>query len=81
MQLRGPPAAGAPPRTHSHTLAHTSTHTSTHIYTHNHTHTQIPVAIIGIIAFKEASSPKNLASIALGLAAGVLFVVAKTRGG
>lgn len=42
---------------------------------------KIPVAIVGILAFHEASSPKNLASIALGLAAGVLFVFAKTRGG
>ena len=42
---------------------------------------KIPVAVVGILAFREASSPQNLASIALGLAAGVLFVFAKTRGG
>lgn len=41
---------------------------------------KIPVAIVGIVAFHEASNPQNLASIALGLAAGVLFVFAKTRG-
>lgn len=43
-------------------------------------HTQIPVAIVGIVAFKEASNLQNLMSIMLGLAAGCLFVVAKARG-
>lgn len=41
---------------------------------------KIPVAIIGIVAFHEASSAKNMASIFIGLSAGVLFVVAKARG-
>jgi GDP-mannose transporter len=42
---------------------------------------KIPVAIVGIIAFHEASSPQNMGSIALGLGAGVLFAYAKARGG
>jgi GDP-mannose transporter len=42
---------------------------------------KIPVAIVGIVAFKEASSPKNLASIMIGLGAGILFVLSKSRGG
>lgn len=41
---------------------------------------KIPVAIIGLLVFREPTNPKNLASIILGLAAGVVFVYAKTRG-
>lgn len=41
---------------------------------------KIPVAIVGIVAFHEASSAKNAMSIAIGLFAGVLFVHAKARG-
>jgi len=42
---------------------------------------KIPVAITGILVFKEASSLQNLGSIMLGLCAGILFVGAKSRGG
>lgn len=38
---------------------------------------KIPVAIIGIIVFAAPTTPANLASIAVGLIAGVLFVRAK----
>lgn len=41
---------------------------------------KIPVAIVGIMVFHEASSPQNMASIGIGLFAGILFVVAKSRG-
>ncbi len=42
---------------------------------------KIPVAIVGILAFHEATNPQNLASIMIGLGAGILFVFAKSRGG
>lgn len=38
---------------------------------------KIPVAIFGIAAFHESTNPKNLASIAIGLGAGILFVRVK----
>jgi GDP-mannose transporter len=41
---------------------------------------KIPVAVVGIVIFHEASSPQNLASIFIGLGAGILFVYAKARG-
>jgi GDP-mannose transporter len=41
---------------------------------------KIPVAVVGIVLFHEASSPQNLASIFIGLGAGILFVYAKARG-
>lgn len=41
---------------------------------------KIPVAIVGITAFGEPTNTKNLASILVGLGAGVLFVSAKARG-
>ena len=41
---------------------------------------KIPVAIIGILAFHEATNPQNLMSIMIGLGAGILFVFAKSRG-
>lgn len=41
---------------------------------------KIPVAVVGILAFKEASTPQNLASIFIGLGAGVLFAYAKASG-
>lgn len=40
---------------------------------------KIPVAVLGIVAFQESTNPKNLASIIIGLAAGVLFVRVKQR--
>lgn len=41
---------------------------------------KIPVAVVGILVFAEPTNPKNLASIIIGLTAGVLFVFAKARG-
>eukprot|EP00197_Chlamydomonas_leiostraca_P010279 CAMPEP_0202885236 /NCGR_PEP_ID=MMETSP1391-20130828/41562_1 /ASSEMBLY_ACC=CAM_ASM_000867 /TAXON_ID=1034604 /ORGANISM="Chlamydomonas leiostraca, Strain SAG 11-49" /LENGTH=360 /DNA_ID=CAMNT_0049568479 /DNA_START=49 /DNA_END=1131 /DNA_ORIENTATION=- len=41
---------------------------------------KIPVAIVGLLVFKEPTNPKNLASIVIGLLAGVLFVQAKQMG-
>eukprot|EP00877_Chromochloris_zofingiensis_P006086 jgi/Chrzof1/1730/Cz10g18260.t1 len=41
---------------------------------------KIPVAVVGILAFHEATNSKNLASIMIGLLAGIVFVVAKARG-
>jgi len=41
---------------------------------------KIPVAVVGIALFHEASSPQNLASIFIGLGAGILFVYAKAKG-
>ena len=41
---------------------------------------KIPVAVIGIIAFRAPVTSANLASIGLGLLAGVLFVRAKQMG-
>jgi GDP-mannose transporter len=41
---------------------------------------KIPVAIVGILAFHEATNPQNLLSIMIGLGAGILFVMAKARG-
>jgi GDP-mannose transporter len=41
---------------------------------------KIPVAIVGVVAFHEASNLKNALSIGIGLFAGVLFVHAKARG-
>lgn len=38
---------------------------------------KIPVAVVGLVVFQEPTNPKNLASIILGLLAGVLFVQAK----
>ncbi|KAJ9523828.1 hypothetical protein QJQ45_020029 [Haematococcus lacustris] len=38
---------------------------------------KIPVAIVGLLVFHEPTNPKNAASIAIGLLAGVLFVQAK----
>ena len=40
---------------------------------------KIPVAVVGLTVFMEPTNPKNLASIIIGLAAGVLFVQAKNR--
>jgi len=40
---------------------------------------KIPVAIVGLVGFKEPTNPQNLASIIIGLAAGVLFVRVKQR--
>lgn len=40
---------------------------------------KVPQAIIGLVAFHAPWTPQNLASIGLGLAAGVLFVLAKSR--
>jgi GDP-mannose transporter len=41
---------------------------------------KIPVAIVGILAFKDPTNPHNLASILIGLGAGILFTFAKARG-
>jgi GDP-mannose transporter len=41
---------------------------------------KIPVAIVGIVVFHEASTPQNMASIFIGLLAGILFVWAKAKG-
>lgn len=41
---------------------------------------KIPVAIVGLFAFHEPTNPKNLASIIIGLAAGVVFAYAKSKG-
>lgn len=41
---------------------------------------KIPVAIVGILAFKDPTNPHNLASIMIGLGAGILFTFAKARG-
>lgn len=38
---------------------------------------KVAVAVAGVVLFHEAASWRNLASIALGLAAGVVFVLAK----
>jgi GDP-mannose transporter len=38
---------------------------------------KIPVAVVGLAVFHEPTNPKNLASIIIGLLAGVLFVQAK----
>lgn len=40
---------------------------------------KIPVAFIGMILFDTAISSKNVVSVSIGLAAGVLFAVAKSR--
>jgi len=40
---------------------------------------KIPVAVLGIIAFNESTNPNNLASIVIGLGAGVLFVRVKQQ--
>lgn len=40
---------------------------------------KIPVAVIGILAFNAPTTPANLASITVGLLAGVLFVRAKQK--
>jgi GDP-mannose transporter len=40
---------------------------------------KIPVAIIGIVAFKAPTTRANVASISVGLLAGVLFVRAKQK--
>lgn len=42
---------------------------------------QILVAIVGIVLFHEAASGRNLASIGVGLLAGVVFVFAKAYAG
>lgn len=41
---------------------------------------KIPVAVIGILVFRDPTSPQNLASILIGLGAGILFTYAKSRG-
>eukprot|EP00775_Hariotina_reticulata_P009771 gene9771-9928_t len=41
---------------------------------------KIPVAVIGILVFKDPTNPQNLASILIGLGAGILFTYAKSRG-
>jgi GDP-mannose transporter len=41
---------------------------------------KIPVAIVGILAFKDPTNAHNMASIMIGLGAGILFTVAKARG-
>ncbi|PNH07869.1 GDP-mannose transporter GONST2 [Tetrabaena socialis] len=38
---------------------------------------KIPVAVVGLVAFNEPTNPKNLASIVIGLFAGVLFTRVK----
>lgn len=40
---------------------------------------KIPVAVVGLVAFAEPTNPKNLASIAIGLGAGVLFTQVKGK--
>lgn len=40
---------------------------------------KIPVAFIGMLLFDSAISTKNVVSVSIGLAAGVLFGVAKSR--
>lgn len=40
---------------------------------------KIPVAVVGLLAFAEPTNPKNLASIVIGLGAGVLFTQVKSR--
>jgi GDP-mannose transporter len=40
---------------------------------------KVPLAFIGLTMFGAPRSPENLASIAVGLAAGVVFAVAKSR--
>ena len=41
---------------------------------------KIPVSIIGLLLFESGFSLPNLASVLVGLAAGVAFVIAKQRG-
>ena len=40
---------------------------------------KIPVAIVGIVIFAAPTTPANIASISVGLLAGVLFVRAKQK--
>jgi GDP-mannose transporter len=40
---------------------------------------KVPLAFVGLFAFNTPWSMQNLASIMVGLAAGVAFVVAKSR--
>ena len=42
---------------------------------------KIPVALVGMLVFMEPTNAKNMASIVIGLGAGVLFVFAKQTGG
>ena len=41
---------------------------------------KIPVSIIGLVLFESGWSLPNLASVLVGLASGVMFVIAKQRG-
>ena len=66
----------------THTVTHTQPHTQSQSHTHTHTHSQgsmnkILVAVAGIVLFHEAPTMRNMASISLGLLAGVIFVFAK----
>lgn len=42
---------------------------------------KVPITVLGLLLFEDrnAGNPYNLASVAVGLAAGVVFVFAKTR--
>ncbi|KFM24148.1 GDP-mannose transporter GONST1 [Auxenochlorella protothecoides] len=41
---------------------------------------KVPLALIGLLAFNAPWTPRNLASILVGLAAGAVFALAKSRG-
>lgn len=41
---------------------------------------KIPVAVVGILVFRDPTNPQNLASILIGLGAGILFTYAKSKG-
>lgn len=40
-----------------------------------------PTALLGMLLFRTPTTPQSLLSILLGLVSGVVFVVAKSRGG
>jgi GDP-mannose transporter len=60
-----------------HARTHARTQTTATIYSLVGALNKIPVAIVGLLVFREPTNPKNLASIVIGLLAGVLFVQAK----
>ena len=55
--------------------------TSATLYSLTGSMNKVVVAVVGVWLFQERATPVNLVSIALGLAAGILFVFAKTGHG
>ena len=84
LVVRCPGATPVHPTFHTcpqpHTPPHTLQTTAT-IYSLVGALNKIPVALVGLLAFHEPTNPKNLASIILGLLAGVVFVQAKNMQG